>query len=102
MKVHVIGDHKIEIPVVIIITERRSSRPSAIGNSSRLSNIGEGSVAVVPEQLVSAEAGEIKIRPSVVVVIADRAAHREARRSQPRFSGNVGKCSAVIVWIQQA
>ena len=64
------------------------------------SNISKGSVAVVPVEVLPAEIiHDIKVGPSVLVVIAPRAAETVARvvLIEARFRGNVPECSVAVV-----
>src|SRR5580704_13084889 len=102
MKINVVGDHEIEEAVAIVIAERSSSGPAAVGDAGLFGNIGEGAIAVVAVKNISAEAGDVQIRPTVIVVIADGAAHGETGSGEASLGGDVGERSVVIVAIKSA
>ena len=72
----------------------------AIGNARFGGDVRECSVAVVVIEDVAAEAGDVKIGPAVVIVVADRTAHGQAGFGQPRFLGHVGEGAVVIVVVE--
>src|ERR1051326_5511978 len=103
MKIHVVGDHQVEIAIMVVITEGSTGGPAAVGDAGFLGYVSESSVAVVAIENVATEAGDVKIGPAVVVVVAHRAAHRELARSRDAgLVGHVGKRSIVIVMVECA
>ena len=71
IEVHVVGDHQIEMAVAIVVDEGASGAPglAGAGDAGLLGHFGENSVLVVIETIL-AVVGDVKIFPSVVVVVA--------------------------------
>src|SRR6266702_6157104 len=102
-EIDVSGNHQIDKTVSVIVSEGRSSRVIAgICEPRCLGDVGEGSVAMVAIEDILAEAGDEKIGPAVVVVVANRGAVSEAGRTDPGLRGYVGECSIVIVVVERA
>src|ERR1051326_1015382 len=103
MKIHVVGDHQVEIAIMVVITEGSTGGPAAVGDAGFLGYVSESSVAVVAIENVATEAGDIQVGPAIIVVIAHGATHGElAGRSDAGFISDVGKSAVVIVVIQRA
>src|SRR5688572_33482536 len=68
-------DEEIEIAVMIVIDKEVPSGPARVVYSSCVGNVSERTVAVVLQQMIRAEAGDVKIFEAVVIVIAGRGAH---------------------------
>ena len=64
-------------------------------------HIGKRAISVVPVQHVSAQAGQVKIRPAIVVVISNSTTHAETRRVEAGTLGYVGKGAVVIVMVER-
>src|ERR1043166_7484637 len=103
MKIPVVGDHQAPIRILVVITAGSTRGPAAVGAAGFLGYVSESSVAVVAIENVATEAGDVKIGPAVVVVVAHRAAHRDLARSRDAgLVGHVGKRSIVIVAVECA
>jgi hypothetical protein len=102
MEINVIRHHKIDESVAIVIAKRRACRPTAVGDARLRGDVGKRSVAVIVIEDVAAETGQVEIRPAVIVVVADGAAHREAWRRQARALRHVSESPVVIVVIERA
>ena len=65
--------------------------------SGLFSYVGKGTVVVVVVQTILAVVGHVKIRPAIVVVVADGASVAPAIIGYSGLFCHVGKCSVVIV-----
>ena len=79
MEVDVICDHQVDISIAVVVAEGCAGRPAAIGDAGFGGDVSECAVAVVVIENVAAEASYVEIWPAIIVVVADRAAHRQAR-----------------------
>src|SRR5215472_17479307 len=101
--VQIIYDKQIKKPVVVVIEPARSDGPGfpEFGNetsdTSLPGHVGEGSVAVVVEKLVTVATRHVKVDESVVVIVAGCDSHRIAQASEARFLGHVGKRTVAVV-----
>src|SRR5262249_12610358 len=97
VKVHIVRHHQIEIAVAIVISKGSPRGPAAVSDAGLRCHVGESAVAVVSKKLVATETGDVKVRPSVIVVVADRTAHGKARSCQASLVGYVGGRPNVVV-----
>ena len=67
---HVVADVQIEPAVTVVVEKRRRDAPAGIVGPAGARDVGERPVAVVVEQLVRAEVGEVEIDAAVVVDVA--------------------------------
>ena len=66
----VVADEEIEPTVAVVVEERRGGAEPAIVDARRRGHVAEGAVAVVPEQLIRPQVGEVEVDPAVVVEVA--------------------------------
>ena len=78
-QVDVVRDEQVEMSVVVVVAEGGPGRPAGIADSGARRDIGERAIAIVAEEMIGAEAGDVEVFPAVVVVITGRYAHRPAR-----------------------
>src|SRR5207248_10967886 len=74
-KIHVVGDEQIEPAIAVIIEKGGAGAPSGVIGFCLLRYICKSAVAVVEPHLIRAEIAEVKIRPAIVVDVANRDAH---------------------------
>src|SRR6266581_3073059 len=67
VKIYIVGHEQIQPAVVIIVNECGTRRPTRITDPCLLSNVGERAVAVVSQQMVRPQAGDVDIIPAIVV-----------------------------------
>src|SRR5882762_4565955 len=100
IKLHVSWNKQIEPPVVVIITPRRSCRPSPQCHPSLLGDVGKSAVVVVVIQPVLAVVCDVDVRPAVIIVVPHGHAKSPAFVRDARLFGDIGK-SAVMVIVEQ-
>src|SRR6266487_1719194 len=103
IEINVIGDHQIQQPVAIVVNKRTTCAPdfSRTSNSGSFSHFFERAVLVVIKAVLPV-IGDIKVFPSVVVVVAEAHSLSPACGAQTRLRSYVTKGSVVIVAIQMA
>src|SRR6266478_1214273 len=103
IEINVIGDHQIQQSVAIVVNERAACTPSfsRTSNSRGFSDFFERAVLVVIKAVLPV-IGDVKVFPSVVVVVADAHSLSPACGAQTRLRSYVTKGSVVIVAIQMA
>ena len=97
LEVHVVRHHQIDKSIAVVVRKGRSGGPPAVGNSCLCRHIRKGAIAIVAVKHVAAQTRHVDVRPAIVVVVAHRAAHGEARRRHPGLDRYIGKGSIVIV-----
>ncbi len=102
MKIYIVDNHEIDKSISVVVTEGGSSRPSAVGHTSFCGHVGEGAISVIAIEDVAAQAGHIKVRPAVVVVVSYSSAHSKAWRGKARFCRHIGKSAVVVVMVKNA
>src|SRR6266487_3845745 len=66
VKIYIVGHKQIQPAIVIIVDESSAGGPTRITDPCLLSNVGERAVAVVSQQTVRPEAGDVDIIPAIV------------------------------------
>jgi len=108
---HVVGDEQIEVPVAIRIEPRRAHRPAVVLERLAIHHLGprpavrtvldpHESSAVVAQQQVGPEAGDVHVRIVVRVVVGDRDAHAVAGNRQPRRLRHIREDPRTLVAVQ--
>ena len=82
---------EIQPAVAIDIHEGRRDAPSWIGGAADSRRIAERAVAVVAQQLIRSELGDVEIDAAVVVVVAGGGAHAVAAHVDAALFGDVGE-----------
>src|ERR1700733_6840919 len=100
VKVDIVGHHQVHVAIPIVVAKRRSGRPPSIPNSGFGSYICEGAISIIVIENVAAEAGYVKVRRSIVVVVSYSPAHGQASFRQPCLFSYIGKCSIMIVMVK--
>src|SRR6185369_9098612 len=104
--VEIICDKQIEFPVAIIVEPGSGNSPEFLpggespAHPSSFGYIAERAVSVVVIEKIAVEAGDVKIRMAVVVVIRSRRTHTVALSTHPRAIRHVHECSIVIIAIE--
>ena len=101
IEIHVVRHHQIEMAIAIVVDKRAARAPclARSRDAGLLGDFGEDAVLVVVEAVL-AVVGDVKIFPSVVVVVANANALSPAGRGQAGFGGHVGEGSVMIVAVQ--
>src|SRR5689334_9472920 len=94
------GDKQIELSVIVIIKPQSACGPARRSDPGFVRDISKGAVAVVVIQNVTAIARNVKIDPSVAVVIPGGDSHPEGSSCHTGFVGHVGECPVVIVVVK--
>ena len=95
-------DEKIGPSVAVIVAKSCSHGPERISGQPRfLGCICECTVAVISIKNDSLETSDKQVGPAVIVVVADRCAHRPAWIPDAGLVGNVCKCAVVVVMKQR-
>ena len=89
--VDVVADVEVEPAVAVEVEKRSRESPAGAARADAVRDVGESTVAVVAEQPVGAEPGEIQIDPTVVVEVARRGAHAVTRDVQAAPEADVGE-----------
>src|SRR5882762_1960020 len=100
MKVDVVGDHKVEKTVAIVVAKGGARGPPAVGNAGFGGDIAKGAVAIILVKDVAAEASDVEIGPPIVVVVSHRATHGKAWSREAGFGSDIGERAVVIVVVQ--
>src|SRR5215471_18037192 len=74
-EVDVVRYEEVDVPVIIDVAKCATRAPELRSDAGFLGDVGKRTVSVVVIQLVSAEAGDVKIGPAVVVVIGGTGSH---------------------------
>ena len=88
IELEIVGDVQVQQPVTVEIAEGGTGPPAIVPHAGLGGHVREGPSAVVAEQLVRPPVGQVDIGISVVVVVADGAAHAPGRRSETGFIRN--------------
>ncbi len=67
-----------------------------------MSNVGEGTVAIVSEQMVWPQAGYVDVVPPIIIVIANRYSHAPSDVTDPGLVRYIGERSVAVVVIEDA
>src|SRR5258708_106822 len=102
VEIHIIGHEEIELAIVVIIDEGRAGRPTRIADARFLSNVGEGAVAVVSEQMVWPQAGHIDVVKAIVIVVTNGDPHSPADVGETGLVCNISKSPVAVVVIESA
>ncbi len=84
---HVVGDEQVQLAVLVVVEEGRAGAEASAAGPGLRGDVGEAAVALVVEEPVAAEAGEVDVHPAVVVVVGGRAAqpvHRDVEAGPAR------------------
>src|SRR5712691_4169439 len=73
--IDVVRDEEIEAAVPIEIGKRAARAPPARGDTRGIGHVGKTAAAHVPVQGVAADAGDVQVDATVVVVVARTCAH---------------------------
>ena len=96
----VIGHKEVELAVLIVVHPGSAGAKAGVVHSGGFGNVLERAVALVVQEARFAEAGDVDIVPTVVVVIADGDAHAVDFNPEPRLRGHVGKRSVAVVVVK--
>ena len=77
--------------VEVVIHERGACRPSRVTHAGGLSNVREGSVAVIFEEVVLSQTCHVEVVEPVVIIIPDRRPHPPADVADAGLVRDVGK-----------
>ena len=69
---HVIHIKKIGVTIRVEVRDHTTDRPIGHGDSRGFGHIGECAIAIVPQQLIAADIGDIEVGKAVVVEVSDR------------------------------
>ena len=85
----VVAHVQIEPSIAVVVHERGRHSPAGIIRPALLRDVGKRSVAVVAEQLVPSEIGEVEIDAAVVVEVAGRHPHAIPTGVDPALLGHI-------------
>src|SRR5207237_9117123 len=95
--------HQVGIAVVVVVGKSGASGPAAVAHPRLLGDIGESAVTIVSVKNVAAQAGDVKVGPAVVVVVAYCAAHGEgAGRGHAGVIADISESAVAIVVVQRS
>src|SRR6185437_4758906 len=100
VELHVAGDKKVELPIVIVIAPRRPRGPAAQCHTRLLGDVGESAVVIIVVKAILAEIGDVDVGPAIVVVISHRHSKTPAMVANTRLIGDVAE-GAVMIVVQQ-
>src|SRR5262249_49482199 len=100
--IEVPGYEQIQPSVVIVVEKSGGGRPAAGADSGLRGDIGERAIAAIAVKGVPAIRGDVEIRESIVVVIADCYAHAVVvpGGGDPRLPGYIRKAPVTILAVQ--
>jgi hypothetical protein len=106
-KTPAVGDKQIKIAVIVVVEKRGPPRPPGIADAAEVCLVGEGAVAVVPIETVTAvvldRGGVIDqgrnepVQPSVAIEVANSGSHPVLVGAHARGDGAVGERPVAIV-----
>src|SRR5258707_13716899 len=102
VEIHIVRDEKIELPVIIVVQECRSSGPARIANICLCRHIRKRAVSIVPEKVVWTETGHVQVIETVVIVVARRDTHAKSNIPKARLVCYVRKRAIAVVSINRA
>src|ERR1700761_1887103 len=103
MEVDIIGDEEIGRSIAVIVAEGSTRRPTCIATQAGLfAHIGKGAIAIIPVENHATEAGHQKVRPSIVVIVADHGSHTPTWIADTRLIRNIGEGSVVVVVVERS
>src|SRR5438093_5924365 len=73
--IDVVGDEEVEAAVPIEVGKRAARAPPARGDTLGIGHVGKTAATHVPVQRVAADAGDVQVDATVVVVVARACAH---------------------------
>ena len=101
--VEVVDDQEVEQAIVVVIEPAGGDAPGFAdggdvpGDMGLDGDVGEGAVAIVVEELVVIDAGDVEVDESVVVVVSGGDAHGVAEAGEAGLRGDVGEGSVAVV-----
>ena len=94
---HIARHEKIKKAVMIIVAPRGTCGPATKTDTSFSGNVCKRTIVIVVIQPILAVVGDIDVRPSIVIVVADGNAKTPPFVGNSSCFGNVGKCAVVVV-----
>src|ERR1700730_8974407 len=95
---HIVSHHEIQFAVAVIVDPcRAGGKLGRSPESGRLGGVGEGTVAIVVEEVVLAHRSYENIVETVVVIVPNGYAQPEHGDTECRFTRHIGKCAVAIV-----
>src|SRR5216684_4784454 len=89
--------------VIVIVAEGGARTPaSGVSYSGFRGDIGERAIAIVVVEQATIEIRNIKVFPSVIVVVGDGGAKSPAAMREPSLGGHIGKSAVVVIVIELA
>ena len=67
-----------------------------------MSNVGEGAIAVVSQQMVWPQAGHVDIVETIIIIIANSYSHAPSDVADPGLVRYIAKSSVAVVVIEHA
>ncbi len=94
------ADEEVQIAVAIVVEEAGAGGPAAAGDAGLFSDVGEGAVAVVAEQRVAAEIGDVEVWIAVVVIVAGGHAHAVVAVLHAGLFGDISEGAVAVVAVE--
>src|SRR5215813_6323135 len=102
IEIYIIRDEQIELAVVVIVKKGGPGGPTRIIHAGFFGHVSKGPVAVVAQQMVWPETGDVHVIKPIIVVIADGHTHAESNVTNAGLVSDVGKRSIVVIVIESA
>ena len=97
---HVVGDEQVQLAVAVVIEPCGAGAEIRVLDAGRLCDVAELAVALVVEQAVAFERGDVDVVAAVVIVVGDGDAHAVHLDVEAAARGDVRECAVAIVAIE--
>src|SRR5204863_750654 len=91
---------EIELAVVVIIKPDGAGRPTRRGDSGFIGYISEGAIAVIVIKDIAAITGDVKINPTITIIVTGGDPHAERAAGHSGFVSHIREGAIVVVMVE--
>src|SRR6202035_2112406 len=97
---HVVGDEEVELAVAVVVDPGGAGAEAGVPDAGGGGDVPELAAALVVEEMVAVERGDVDVLAAVVVVVPDGHPHAVHLDVQAAATGDVGEGAVVVVAVE--